>query len=52
MLSHRFELELGLVELLEEVAVVQGLVEDHLLQADGEPLQVREDVPQRVLNLK
>ena len=40
ILTHRFELVLGLVELHDEVAVVHGLVLDHHLEPHGEALKV------------
>ena len=33
--THRFQLELGLIELFKEPAVVHGLVEYNLLQPNG-----------------
>ncbi len=52
MLAYRFEFELRLVELLHEPAVVQDLVEHHLLQAHRQTLQVRVHVAKRILNLQ
>ena len=52
MMSHRFEPVFRLVELFHEVSVVERLVEDHLLQANGQPLQVFVQVDQGGVHLK
>lgn len=46
------QLELGLVELLEEVSVVEHLVQHHLLQSDREFLQRGEHLHQRGVDLR
>ena len=38
--THRFQFIFGLVELLDELAVEERLVQHDLLEADSEPLEV------------
>ena len=50
--THRFQFIFGLVELLDELAVEERLVQHDLLEADSEPLEVVVDPLQGRVELK